>query len=232
LDELVVVDPDALNVFDRGYVDYKKWDEYCEAGIRFVTRLKENTLVEIIEQRPIAGTNMVESIVLLGAPEKTRMKHRLRLIHTRDSEGNLIIILMNDFDLDAFEISEIYWLRWQVELFFKWLKQHLKVKKLFGTSDNAVYGQIWVALIMYCLLKMTQQTLPLKKPLLDIMRLVADHLYNPFSLLIEVLKKPPDRASRGRRKVDHNSDFDLLMMQIESFGSSFLNATDVELNYL
>lgn len=232
LDELVVVDPDALNVFDRGYVDYKKWDEYCEAGIRFVTRLKENALVEIIEQRPIAGTNMVESIVLLGAPEKTRMKHRLRLIHTRDSEGNLIIILTNDFDLDAFEISEIYRLRWQVELFFKWLKQHLKVKKLFGTSDNAVYGQIWVALITYCLLKMTQQTLPLKKPLLDIMRLVADHLYNPFSLLIEVLKKPPARASRGRRKVDYNSDFDLLIRQIESFGSSFLNATDGELNYL
>lgn len=232
LDELVVVDPDALNVFDRGYVDYKKWDEYCEAGIRFVTRLKENALVEILEQQPIAGTNMTESIVLLGAPKTTKMKNQLRLIHARDGEGNQITILTNDFNLDAFEISEIYRLRWQVELFFKWLKQHLKVKNLFGTSDNAVYGQIWVALITYCLLKMTQQTLPVKKSLLDIMRLVAEHLYNPFSLLIEVLKKQPSRTSRGRQKVDYIKNFDLLIDQIDAYGSCFLNTTDVELNYL
>lgn len=123
MDELVTIAPDALNVFDRGYVDYKKWDEYCGAGIRFVSRLKENALVDIIEQHSIAGTDMTESTVLLGNPKTTKMKHPLRLIHTRDSEGNQIIIVTNDFSLDAFEISEIYRLRWQVELFFKWLKQ-------------------------------------------------------------------------------------------------------------
>lgn len=119
LDELVTIAPDALNVFDRGYVDYKKWGEYCGAGIRFVSRLKENALVDIIEQHSIAGTDMTESTVLLGNPKTTKMKHPLRLIHTRDSEGNQIIIVTNDFSLDAFEISEIYRLRWQVELFFK-----------------------------------------------------------------------------------------------------------------
>jgi hypothetical protein len=232
LDELVVKDPDALNVFDRGYMDYGKWDEYCDAGIRFVTRLKENALIEILEQELIADTNMTENIVLLGNPKTTRMKHRLRLINTRDSEGNQIIILTNDFKLDAFEISEIYRLRWQIELFFKWLKQHLKVKTFIGTSENAVYSQIWVALITYCLLKMTQQTLPVKKPLLDIMRLIVDYLYNPFSFLIEALKKPPTRASSGRRKVDHNSNFELLIKQTEILGFRFLDTTDVELYYL
>jgi hypothetical protein len=232
LDELVTTDPDALNVFDRGYVDYKKWDEYCNAGIRFVTRLKEGALVDVIEQHPIAGTNMTESTVTLGNPKTTGMKYQLRLIQTRDGEGNPIIILTNDFSMDVFEISEIYRLRWQVELFFKWLKQHLRVKRFFGTSDSAVYGQIWIALITYCLLMTTRLTLPVKKTLLETMRLVADHLYSSYSVLIEILKKPPARTSRGRRKYGHSESFNLLIKQIEVDGTEFLNTVDVELNYL
>jgi hypothetical protein len=232
LDELVATDPDALNVFDRGYVDYKKWDEYCQAGIRFVTRLKEGSLVDVIEQRQITGTDMTESTVILGNPKTTRMKFQLRLIQTRDSEGNPIIILTNDFSMDAFEISEIYRLRWQVELFFKWLKQHLKIKRFFGTSNSAVYGQIWIALITYCLLMMTRLTLPVKITLLDTLRLIADHLYSSYAVLIEVLKKPPVRSSRGRRRNEHCESFNLLIKQIDIEGTEFLNTVDVELFYL
>lgn len=175
LDELLITDPNALYVFDRGYVDYKKWDEYCEAGIRFVTRIKDNFIINIIDEKPVDGTNMTESTVILG-DKKTLMRNKLRLIHTVDTKGSPVVILTNDFKIGAREISEIYRRRWKVELFFKWIKQHLKVKKFYGKSANAVYSQIWLALITYrLLLLLTRVNLRVKKSMLEIQRLLKLH---------------------------------------------------------
>ena len=121
LDELLITDPNALYVFDRGYVDYKKWDEYCEAGIRFVTRIKDNFIINIIDEKPVDGTNMTESTVILGS-KKTMMSNKLRLIHIVDTKGSPVVILTNDFNIGAQEISEIYRRRWKVELFLKWVR--------------------------------------------------------------------------------------------------------------
>lgn len=132
LDDLLITDPNALYVFDRGYVDYKSWDDYCDAGIRFVTRIKDNFIINVIDEKPVEGTKMIESTVILGDPKKTKMRHKLRLIKTMDTKGSPVVILTNDFKISALEISEIYRARWKVELFFKWIKQHLKVKKFFG----------------------------------------------------------------------------------------------------
>ncbi|MDF9408170.1 transposase, partial [Pelotomaculum isophthalicicum JI] len=118
LDELLIIDSNALYVFDRGYVDYKKWDDYCEAGIRFVTRIKDNFIINTIDDKPVDGTNMTESIVILGDPNTTMMRNKLRLIHTVDTTGSPVVILTNDFSIRAQEVSEIYRLRWKVELFF------------------------------------------------------------------------------------------------------------------
>ena len=106
------------------------------------------------------------------------------------------------------------------------------MKKFFGTSVNAVYSQIWIALITYCLLRMTQKSLPVEISLLEIRRHVVNHIYNPFSVLIEILTMPPTRASRGRRKVECDDKFNLLMRQIEVNGTGFLDTLDVELSYL
>jgi len=95
LDELLITDPHALYVFDRGYVDYKKWDDYCDAGIRFVTRIKDNFIINIIAEKPVHGTDMTESIVILGDPKKTKMRHQLRLIHTVDTNSKPVVILTN-----------------------------------------------------------------------------------------------------------------------------------------
>lgn len=84
----------------------------------------------------INSSFVTESTVLLGKPQTTQMKHSLRLFKTHDSQGNPVIIVTNDLCMDALEITEIYQLRWQVELFFKWIKQHLEVKKFFGTSPK------------------------------------------------------------------------------------------------
>ena len=105
LDELLIADPNALYVFDRGYVDYKKWDDYCEAKIRFVTRIKDNFIINVIDSKPVDSTNMTESTVMLGDPKTTIMRQQLRLIHTVDSKDNPVVILTNDFKMSALEIS-------------------------------------------------------------------------------------------------------------------------------
>jgi len=232
LDELLITDPNALYLFDRGYVDYRKWDEYCDAGIRFVTRTKDNFIVNIIESKPIPGTDMTESIVLLGEPKKTMMQHKLRLIHTKDSTGRPVEILTNDFSISAFEISEAYRLRWSIELFFKWIKQHLKVKRFYGQSPNAVYGQIWMTLISFCLMLLVQLDNETKKTMLEIQRLLKDNLFKPFSDFLAKLRRLPARSSKGRKKLDHNQEFEELLHYLETDPSISLDAYDVELNCL
>ncbi len=232
LDELLTTDPNALYVFDRGYVDYKRWDDYCDAGIRFVTRIKDNFIINIVDEKPVDGTNMTESIVILGDPKKTLMRHQLRLIHTVDTNGNPVVILTNDFKMSALEISEIYRSRWKIELFFKWVKQHLKVKKFYGQSANAVYSQIWLALITYCLLLLTQVNLKVKISLLDIQRLLKENLFQPFNVFLAILQRQSTKTSRGRQKIDYNRQFEQLLMLVESGASDFLDTYDVELNCL
>jgi len=156
---------------------------------------------------------MTESIVILGDPKKTIMRHQLRLIHTVDSKGTPVVM-------------------WKIELFFKWVKQHLKVKKFYGQSANAVYSQIWLALITYCLLLLTQINLKTKNSLLDIQRLLKDNLFKPFNIFLEILQRQSSRTSRGRQKNDYNQEFEQLLKRIESETSIFLDTYDVELNCL
>ena len=231
MDELINTAPDALNVFDRGYVDYKKWDAYCEQKVRFVSRLKANAIVDVIKSEAIQanGSLVTESIVVLGKSNVTRMKHPVRLFETQDSQGNLIIIVTNDFSLDALEITEIYRFRWQVELFFKWIKQHLKMKRFFGTSPNAVYGQIWIALITFCLLRLLQKELPATKNLLEVTRAVKQCLYQPFSELVDILGRHPTKISRGRQLVVYEKEFEILLNDFAVNDTGFLNDTSLEL---
>ncbi|WAH38872.1 IS4 family transposase [Alicyclobacillus dauci] len=117
MDELVVVEKDALNVFDRGYVDYRKFDAYCNHSVRFVTRLKDNSAIhEVVEERAITQDSPVirEALVRLGSYPNYVMTHPLRLIQTTDSKGNLVTILTNDLTLEAKEICDIYRQRWQI----------------------------------------------------------------------------------------------------------------------
>ncbi|CEP67446.1 Transposase, IS4-like, partial [Moorella glycerini] len=146
MDVLVVEEKDALNVFDRGYVDYKKFDRYCEEGIRFASRLKGNAIVEVIADLPVNSESKVkkDQMVYLGKDGVTKMKHPLRLITTEDTQGQPVVIVTNDLQLKAEELSEIYRNRWQIELFFKWIKQHLQVKHFYGKSEQAVENQLFI----------------------------------------------------------------------------------------
>lgn len=216
MDALVVEEKDALNVFDRGYVDYKKFDEYCQNGIRFVTRLKDNAITEVQEERPLDPQGLIkkEQIVYLGQEGINKMKHPLRLVETEDTRGNKVTIITNDFRLAAEEISNIYRYRWQIELFFKWLKQHLKVKHFYGTSEQAVKNQVFIAFITYCLLVLLQRQTGHNGPLLDIKRLLCTCLYDTFENFLKKLHRKSQRSSKGRRKVNHEAIYQETVRQV------------------
>jgi IS4 transposase len=215
MDQLVVDETGALNVFDRGYNDYKKFDDYSEKGILFVTRLKGNAIVKVIADNPVDPDSVIDSdqIVRLGEG-RNQMKHDLRLIETKDTEGNPIVILTNDFAISSLEIGNIYRYRWQIELFFKWIKQHLTVKHLYGTSDQAVENQIFIALITYCLLMLLKTETGFTGTLQIIQRLLKTCLFDSFDIFLRKLFRKCNRSSKGRRKIDHNAIFEMVLWQV------------------
>lgn len=215
MDALLLEENDVVNVFDRGYVDYRKFDTYCERDIRFVTRLKGNAIVEVATELPVDPTGPIkkEQIVYLGKEGPNKMRHPLRLLETTDSEGKRVIIITNDFKLKAIEIADIYRYRWQIELFFKWIKQHLRVKRFYGLSQQAVENQIFIALITYCLLALLKLKMGYKGPLLSIQRLIHACLYEPFTSLVQRLYHK-QRTSKGRRKMNHEEIYQMTVEQV------------------
>jgi len=216
MDNLVVEDQDAINVFDRGYVDYDKFDEFCLKGIRFVTRLKGNAIIEVIDEFLTTDDSIrKDQLVVLGKGCK-RMKHPLRLIETEDSKGNPVIIVTNDLNLTASEIASIYRHRWQIELFFKWIKQHLKIKHFYGLSPAAVENQIFIALITYCLGLLLKLKTGAKGSLLTIIRLLKNCICLPFAAFIKLLKREASRVSNGRRKLRDKLIYQFTVEQVMS----------------
>lgn len=225
MDNLVVVEKDALNVFDRGYLDYKKFDNYCETGIRFVSRLKHNAIVEILEEQEVVPESPIkhDRLVRLGKAGITQMEYPLRQIETEDSNGNPVVIITNDLKMSTDEIADIYRYRWQIELFFKWIKQHLYIKHLYGTSPAAVENQILIALITYCLLKLLQLKLGYCGSLLTMKRLLDECLYEPLSSFIQKLYRRYGPSTKGRRKIDHEGVFQEILRQFKDHEADHLS---------
>lgn len=214
MDELVEIDSDAIHLFDRGYNDYKQFDRLCFHDVRFITRLKKNAQIEVLnEQIPDLENNIFldQEIYLGNTQTGTKMEHPLRLIKTKDSEGNEIIIITNCFDLSAKEIGDLYRYRWKIETFFKWMKQHLRIKRFYGKSRNAVYTQIWIALITYCLQVLLKLKLNHDGSMLEIKETIQNLLFKPFNEFVRSLFRRPTRTSKGRKKYDWEKEFQLLV---------------------
>src|SRR5690554_18677 len=214
MDNLVIEANDVLNVFDRGYVDYEKFDYYCQKGVRFVSRLKDSAIIEFIEKRPVDQDTSVQSdlVVKLGTSTK-KMKHELRLIEVVDTQGNLVKIITNDFQLSAEELGDIYRYRWQIEIFFKWIKQHCCVKHFYGLSQQAVENQIFIALITYCLLQLLRLKISVQRTLLQILTLLATCLYDQYELFLKKLFRQR-RSSKGRRRIDYEKVYEMTERQV------------------
>jgi hypothetical protein len=231
MDDLVVTEKDVLNVFDRGYVDYKKFDSYCANEILFVSRLKSNALIHVEQSYDVSpGSPIIkDEKVILGKDSLNQMKHSLRLIEVTDTQGNIIRILTNAFQRKAEEIGELYRNRWQIELFFKWIKQHFTVKHFYGQSPQAVENQVYIALITYVLLVLLHKKCGYSKSLLQFCRVMKQCLYEDFQTFIKKLYQRHGPTSKGRRKVpNHKLVFDLTIEQAISGDTCLLHSLDID----
>lgn len=160
-----VLEPGATYVFDKGYVDYNWWQSIIDAKAIFVTRLKSNAFRRDIQANPVAGDSiLVDQRLKIGhARPRSGAVNQLHgttlreVVVAREGKAPLHLVT-NDHQRSAVEIAELYKERWQIELFFKWIKQNLKIKSFFGRNENAVKMQIYVAIIAFCLLRLFQKT--------------------------------------------------------------------------
>ena len=173
--------PDSIITFDRAYIDFSLFQAYEEASIFFVTRAKENLRFEFLGQQEIPRKKglQFDHIVQIKNP-KQRQKYpgKLRLVGYFDHETNkTYLFLTNNFKLAAITIAQIYKARWQIELFFKWIKQNLKIKTFLGTSRNAVLSQIWVAMIYTLLLAYIKHQTHFSASILTLSRMIQESLF-------------------------------------------------------
>jgi hypothetical protein len=187
--------PDSIISIDKAYIDYTWLNSLDEHGIWFVTRAKSNIDYSVVGQHPISGKGVLsdEYISLQGQLTKTKYSKKLRLIRYYDEERDKeLTFLTNNFKLAATTIAQIYKSRWQIELFFKWIKQNLKIKSFLGTSKNAVLTQIWVAMCYYLLLTYIKYQTKYSFSLLQLSRVIREMLFERKAL-IDILTLKPDR---------------------------------------
>jgi len=187
-------EPGDLLVFDRAYLDYAWLYRLHLGGVWFVTRLKTNSCYEVIQSRATSGPVLADQIIRLSSPHgQACYPELLRRVHYRDPEtGKEYVFLTNRLDLSALEVAELYRRRWQIELFFKWIKQNLKVKAFYGSSKNAVLIQIWTALIAYLLLVWLKFKSTVGWGLLELTRLAQTMLLERCNLWAMLCPPPPD----------------------------------------
>lgn len=172
----------ASYVFDLGYYDFAWWNTLDGAGCRIVTRFKSHTPLEVIETREIAAVGPILSDRIGYLPKRQAKSRKnpfqkpVREIHVRIETGKILRILTNDLSASAQQIADLYKQRWAIELFFRWVKQNLKIRKFLGTSENAVRVQITVALIAFLLLKMAYAAIKPTYSFLAFTRLVQGSL--------------------------------------------------------
>jgi len=175
LDELLP-EPGAFYVMDRGYLDFERLHRLHLAGAFFVTRAKSNLKATRRYSRPVdRSTGLIcdQTITLTVFYSKTGYPEALRRIRFKTDEGKTLVFLTNNFALPAFTITELYRCRWQVELFFKWIKQHLRIKSFFGTSENAVKTQVWIAVSVYVLAAIVKKRMGLDASMYEILQILS-----------------------------------------------------------
>lgn len=185
LDELIP-EPGAFYVMDRGYVDFERLYRFVLASAFFVTRSKAGLQLNRLESRPVDRSTGLRSdqIVWLAHPRSVaHYPDRLRRISYRDPEdGKVLVFLTNNFDLPALVIAQLYKLRWRVELFFKWIKQNLRIRHFFGTSENAVKTQVWIAVCVYVLVAIVRKELRLELSLSQILQILSVNAFEQMPL--------------------------------------------------
>jgi len=179
--DYLVPDPGAYYIMDRGYLDFQRLYQIHTLKAFFVTRAQENQLLHRRYSRDVDRTTglVCDQTVMLGSfyPRK-KYPEPLRRIKLDDPKSERpLVFLTNDFSLSAWSITRLYKARWHIELFFKWIKQHLRIKSFYGTSPNAVKTQVWIAIATYLLIAILRKRLRLELPLYTILQILSVSLF-------------------------------------------------------
>jgi len=184
--DVLPIEPGAYYVMDRGYVDFARLHRFTQQAAFFVTRAKRNLDATRRARRRVdrsTGLRCDQTIVLAGPKSSRLYPDPLRRIAYCDEEtGRRFVFLTNNFALPALTIAQLYKCRWQVELFFKWIKQHLRIKAFYGTTDNAVKTQVWIAISVYVLVAIIKKELKLERSLNDILQILSITLFEKTPL--------------------------------------------------
>jgi hypothetical protein len=182
----IAFEPGSFYMMDRGFLDFARLYALHQSQAFFVIRAKSNLQYRRVYSHPIdktTGLRCDQTIVLTGVRSCKDYPVQLRRIKFYDAEHNkLLVFLTNNFDLPALTVTQLYRCRWQVELFFKWIKQHLRIKAFFGTSENAVKTQVWIAITVYVLVAIVKKRLNLDASLYTILQLLSLTLFEKTAL--------------------------------------------------
>jgi IS4 transposase len=198
------IEAGATYVFDLGFYDYRWWSRLDDQGCRFVTRLKKNTpFTPVRENRVPKDSNILSDRIgylpqRLASSRKNPLQVPLRELRVKIESGKVLRIVTNDLDAPAREIADLYKQRWHIELFFRWIKQTLRIKRFIGTSENAVRVQIAVALIAFLILRMAQAGQRVVRSPLEFARLVRVNLMHrrPIDRLLQPLQPTPTNPNQ------------------------------------
>jgi len=193
--DLLLPEPGAIYVMDRGYVDFARLHALHQAGAFFVTRAKSNMDARRVYSAPSDRSNGIicdQIIALAGVQTSQHYPEHLRRIRFRDPEtGKTLVFTTNQRTLPAATICALYKSRWQVELFFKWIKQHLRIKRFYGTSENAVKTQIWIAVSVYVLVAIVKKRLELDASLYTLLQILSLTLFEKMPILQALSQDQP-----------------------------------------
>jgi len=199
LDQLTF-EPSAFYIFDRGYLDFTRLYAIQQSSAFFVTRTKSNFRFKRLYSRPVdksTGVQTDQIIVLEGFYSRKAYPDKLRRIRYFEANQNKrLVFLTNNFTLPALTIAKLFQCRWQIEIFFKWIKQHLRIKAFYGTTDNAVKTQIWIAITVYVLVAIVKKQLHLDLSLYTILQILSVTLFEKTPIL-EALSVVQPQESEG-----------------------------------
>jgi hypothetical protein len=202
--DLLLLEPGAFYVMDRGYIDFARLYVFQQHAAFFVTRAKKNIQCRGIARQRVnksTGLRCDQTVRLTGKDSRLTYPARLRRIKYIDPEtGKRFVFLTNNFVLTAITIAKLYKSRWQVELFFKWIKQNLRIKAFFGTSENAVKTQVWIAISVYVLVAIVKKELRLERSMSEILQILSLSLFEKtplFAVLSCKNAKKTDEASHN-----------------------------------
>ncbi|SIQ59247.1 Transposase DDE domain-containing protein [Acidiphilium rubrum] len=209
--DFLIPEAGAVYVMDRGYLDFARLHTLHRAGAFFVTRAKSNLDAHRIYSATVECCDTImcdQTIALDGSVSSLTYPDHLRRIRMKDpASGKSLIFLSNNFDFPAETICRLYKSRWHVELFFKWIKQHLRIKRFFGTSENAVKTQIWIAISVYVLVAIVKKRLKLDASLYTILQILSLTLFEKIPIKQALDPKEYSPAHQYENNLLNSLDF-------------------------